>query len=305
MNKSVKAFQTYQQQLQLLSSRGMEIDFPDAALEKLTNINYYRLSGYWYPFREQIANASTHRLDNFYPGTTFEDVIHLYDFDERLRSAVFACLTPIELSLRALLGHYLGEVHECAHMKPDSLFLKDPNASKSYQKWISDYNKALSSSKEDFVLHHQDKYGGNLPIWVAVEILDWGKLSYLFVFSPLKVQQNVADSFGLTAPQLHSWMKSLNILRNICAHHGRLFNRGLSMKPRLPKDPAILGIPNPDEAMNRAFGQLTLIQYLLHRRNIGDSDLLPTVLESFPSVRIVPISHIGAPDDWRTFELWK
>ncbi|WP_336885566.1 Abi family protein [Arthrobacter sp. FW306-07-I] len=219
MTAPVKAYKTYTEQVDLLASRGMGIADREAAIQQLQHINYYRLSGYWYSFRRQ---GPAGRDDSFYTGTTFADVVRLYSFDASLRTATFASLTPIELALRALLGHALGTIDECAHLKPALL---GPRAGQgtSYVTWMQRYKKSLADSKEDFVKHHHAKYGGTLPVWAAVEILDWGALTYLYGFSPRQIQDDIADTFGLTAPQLESWMKSLNVLRNICAHHGRLF----------------------------------------------------------------------------------
>ena len=300
MPAAMKAFRSYVEQIDLLASRVMDVGDRDAAIKQLQHVNYYRLSGYWYPFRRR---AGHHREDDFYPGTTLQDVVKLYNFDETLRTATFACLTPIELTVRALLGHELGLIDECAHLRPELL---GPRASQgsTYETWIRRYEKNLQESKEDFVKHHHAKYGGTLPVWVATEILDWGALTYLYGFSPRPIQESVADKFGLAAPQLESWMKSLNVVRNICAHHGRLFNKVHAIKPKLPN---VGQFPHLDKArndMNRTYGQLSLIQHMLQHQAIGRPRLLPAVLRGYPDVKLLPISHIGAPLDWATSALW-
>lgn len=296
----VKAYKTYDEQIDLLASRGMSIGDRAAAIKQLQHINYYRLSGYWYSFRQQ---GSPGREDSFYSGTTFTDVVRLYSFDASLRIATFASLTPIELALRALLGHALGTIDECAHLKPALL---GPRASQgtSYAIWMQRYKKAFADSKEDFVKHHHAKYGGTLPVWAAVEILDWGALTYLYGFSPRQIQDSIADKFGLTAPQLESWMKSLNVVRNICAHHGRLFNKVHAIKPKLPSVGQLPQLDQARQEMNRTFGQLTLIQHMLRSLDVGRHQLLPAVLRTYPDVQLLPISHIGAPPGWATFPLW-
>lgn len=278
----------------------MGIADKDAALQQLQHINYYRLSGYWYSFRRQGPSG---RDDSFYAGTTFTDVVSLYNFDANLRTATFASLTPIELALRALLGHALGTIDECAHLKPTLL---GPRAAQgtSYSTWMRRYTKSLADSKEDFVKHHHAKYGGTLPVWAAVEILDWGALTYLYGFSPRQIQDDIAETFGLTAPQLESWMKSLNVLRNICAHHGRLFNKVHAIKPKLPNVGQLPELDHARHEMNQTFGQLTLIQHMLRTLKVGRIQLLPAVLHSYPDVQLLPISHIGAPPNWATAPLW-
>lgn len=170
MHDDVKAYRTYEEQVDLLAGRGMAIGDRGKAIATLQRVNYYRLSGYWYPFRQQVGGK---RVDDFYPGTSLDDVVALYEFDVRLRAATFSVLAPIELALRAHLGHELGRVDPCAHLDPDLL---GPTVQKgnSYRKWLEGYKSELSRSREDFVAHHHEKYGGRLPVWAAVEVLDWG-----------------------------------------------------------------------------------------------------------------------------------
>lgn len=231
MAEGVKAYKTYTEQVKIVAGRGMDMGDRDVAVEMLRRVNYYRLSGYWYPFRKQTPSG---REDAFYAGTRFSDVLALYEFDVRLRAATFAALAPVELAIRALLGHELGLIDPCAHLESSKL---GPTAQRGdqYPKWVRRYENELKQSREDFVNHHRQKYGGKLPIWAATELMDWGSLTYLYGFSPREVQDAVADACGLRAPQLSSWLKALNLVRNTCAHHGRLFNRVHTIAPKLPR----------------------------------------------------------------------
>lgn len=301
MHDEVKAHQTYAQQVQLLSARGMDVGDPDIAAQTLERVNYYRLSGYWYPFRQLVSGK---RVDDFFPGTRLADVVALYEFDARLRAATFSVLSPIELTMRALLGHELGKVDPCAHLDVEKLG-PTARAGDEYARWRENYEWELSRSREDFVAHHHDKYGGRLPVWAAVELLDWGGLSFLYGFAPRAAQDEVADACGLTAPQLTSWLKSLNLVRNTCAHHGRLFNKVHTITPRLPRVGVHPDLDKASTAWNRTFGQLTLIQFLLDRLDLGRTALLPAVVRGYPSVATVPLSHLGAESSWQSASpLW-
>ena len=301
MGGRLKSYRTYGEQVAILAERGMHIADGDVAAEVLSRVNYYRLSGYWYPFRVQDQSG---RGDEFYPGTTFNDVVALYEFDARLRAATFAALMPIELAIRTLLGHELGQIDPSVHLDPSRL---GPVARRgdAHAKWLRRYNVELSRSREDFVAHHQKKYGGQMPVWVAVELLDWGSLSHLYEFAPRAVQEAVSEVCALRAPQLGSWLKVLNVVRNTCAHHGRFFNRVHAITPKLPSRGLHGDLDAVDADWNRTFGQLTLIQYLLDRLDLGSTGALPAVVEVYPDVPFVPISHMGAPARWQeTGRLW-
>lgn len=301
MDGEVKEYRTYADQVGLLAQRGMDVGDPDQAATTMERINYYRLSGYWYPFRQINFGA---RVDDFHPGTRLADVVAMYDFDARLRAATFSVLAPIELAFRALLGHELGRVDPCAHLDAQLL---GPTARSggSYAKWREGYEWELNRSREDFVEHHHDKYGGRLPVWAAVELLDWGSLSFLYGFSPRPVQDAVADTCGLSGPQLASWLKSLNLVRNTCAHHGRLFNRVHTITPKLPRVGVHPDLDQVSTSWSRTFGQLTLIQFLLDRLGLGRMTLLPAVLKSYPDVQALPLAHVGADQSWQSASrLW-
>ena len=296
MGEDIKEFKTYNEQIDILVRRGMDIEDRDEATFLLQQVSYYRLSGYCYPFRE-FKNSS--RADTFFPGTRWRDVVDLYRFDSRLRTATFTALTPIELAIRAHLGHELGSLDPLIHLDSNKLGVTvDTPKEKKYNSWRKRYDRELESSREDFVKHHKQKYGGKLPVWAATEIMDWGSLTYLYEFSPRSVQDAISSRCGLNAPQLHSWLKALNIVRNICAHHGRLFNRVHTISPKLPAQGTHTDLDCINTDWKRTFGQLTLVQLLLDRLNVGNKKLLPTVVQSFPEVQIVPISHMGAPDNW-------
>lgn len=302
---SVKPFKSYEDQLALLEQRGMHVRDRESAIRFLSRVNYYRLSGYWYPMRIFTSETNS-ALDRFQEGTTFELVKDLYEFDESLRNAVFSELGKIETAMRTIIGHSLGEMSPTIHLCPDRLSARARQTQRRsnqtvHQKWLQKYELALAITKEDFVTHHKERYDGVLPVWAAVEVMDWGMLSHLYAMSPNPAKNRVADICGLRGPQLESWLKSLNILRNYSAHHARMFNRSYDLRPKLSEEPSLVAIK---ETTNRAFGQLSLIQYLLRKLEIAPGIRIPEVLSRYPENELVPFSRVGAPSDWSELNLW-
>ena len=218
---------------------------------------------------------------------------------------MFAELDRVEMAVRTMLGHELGRINPLIHLEPHRLGARAHQRRKDgrtvHDVWLAKYQSALKSSKEDFVAHHNSKYDGTLPIWVAVEVMDWGMLSYLYGISPYIVRNRIAEQCKLTGPQMESWLKSLNIVRNYAAHHARMFNRVYDIKPKLNNDLRLAPIA---EGMNRAFGQLSLIQYLHLQLNLSPADRLPKLFDTYPHNPIVPLSRTGAPDNWHELTLW-
>ena len=228
----------------------MVIDNIEAAQKALETISYYRLSGYSYPFRQYDKESRT-RSDQFSPKTNLEQVLALYRFDERLRTTTFQELSRIEVGLRALIGYALGTEHPYLHLAslrlgPSGFDKENNHETDEYRRWISSYNRNLRRSQEDFIQHYKSEYSGKLPIWVAVHILEWGQLAMLFKMAPIHCQDSIANSLQLSRPQVNSWLENLRILRNICAHQGRLFNRTLR-QVKLPQDAERLGIKGSSE----------------------------------------------------------
>ena len=152
----------------------------------------------------------------FAPATSLTQVEAIWEFDNRLRAAAFGPLQHVETYLRALLGYHLGEVDPMIHRKPELLSM---DRASDYPLWIAKLDRLVRDSREEFIVHHREKRNSIVPIWVAVDVLDWGGLSYLYSFAPLGVRDNVAQAFGLNAAQLKSWVRALNVVRNVCAHH--------------------------------------------------------------------------------------
>lgn len=296
-----------------MESRGMRIDHPDAA-EALSAVNYYRLSGYSYPFRKTGEQGT--KGSDFLPGTSLSRVLELYDFDRKLRTVVFDALAPIEVSLRTALGHELAKIDPEIHLQPRLLGtlaqVKQRGGtilgSHEYNRWINRYKDSVDDSREEFVEHHRNCYNGVLPIWVAVEVLDWGGLSRLYKLAPRNVQDAVAQPWGLSAPQLTTWLRSLNIVRNICAHHGRLFNRNIAVArvkmPYVGMHPD-LDAAGPYDA--RLFGNLSLIQYLRVKQGHGVSRPLIALMATFKPCQIVQWESLGVADPAviGTIDLWR
>jgi len=282
----------------------------EVARHALETLGYYRLSGYWYSFREHAPEEALGcRSDLFIPGTSFDQVIRLYDFDTQLRVTVFKELTKIEVSLRAIIGYEIGEVDPLLHLTATSLNERAWNSAEQkekrlYKDWKRRYQNSLKNSTETFVQHHVENYGGTLPIWCAVHILDWGSLQTLFSMLPKEIRRPIAAKLRLTPSVLDSWLNCLRVIRNISAHHSRFFNRSLSNTPTIPHNASEIGIMGLSEAKNKCFDQLTLIQYLTCTMGLGDGTALPSVLATFPATDVVPLRATGTPDNWQSLPLW-
>ena len=293
MPTNQKQFKTYEEQIKLLTDRGMIVTHPEEAKVTLARINYYRLSGYWFPYFDKKHNRFT-------PDLTFDKIVALYNYDSKLRHCLLDALSEVEITFRALLGYELGKHHPLCYRdsnKMGKIAQKDGTHSKQYQDWLVRFQEVKEKSKEEFVIHHNACYQGEMPIWVAVEIMDWGLLSRLYSLSPSAVQQNIASRCALTQPQVASWLKSLNIARNMAAHHSRMYNRAFSILPKLPKNACW----EPIRAVtNRVFTIIVMLIYLHKQFHISDGLFLHEIIKGFPGDPEKRQKALGVPENWES-----
>lgn len=316
-----KPYLTFEQQLDLLKSRGLDVADDARALFYLQHIGYYRLSAYWYPMRQLVTSQGnftpSSRLDTFQPGSTFDQALSLYVFDKRLRLLALDAIERIEVAFRVDVAYLLGRKNKFAHTKPEFFNQRSINKKQAgtnctvYQNWVKKNNDLIFRSKEDFVIHYEEKYGKPFPIWVVVELWEFGMLSTFFQFMKRNDKDNIAAKYGLPNGDLmSSWLRALNFVRNVAAHHSRLWNKNLVDQPKLPQFGAVQDfnpvIEQQDTVKSRVFMVLCIMLYLM--RTISPNSSWPVrlreLLNSFPSIPGLSLRNMGFPDGWDTHPLW-
>ncbi len=306
------------EQLETLKRRGLHVDDDKAALNYLQRIGYYRLSGYWYPLRIIDKTVSEReqrpvRLDAFVPGSRFEDVVKLYVFDKKLRLMAMDALERIEMAVRVDVAHLLGRYDSCAHENPDCLhggFTKQRIKSgkergrTSHEVWLDKYYQLLDRSRRlPFVAHHRDAYGGRLPIWVAIEVWDFGLLSRFLAGMRINDQQEIADRYGVKDGRTFAgWLRALNFMRNVAAHHSRMWNINVLEVAPLPAG-------WPDMPNTRPFFYFCLMQSLLRTicpNSSWGQRFVALLRDDFPPLphAAAPLEDIGLCQGWEQWDLW-
>lgn len=273
-----KPFLDLPQQLALLKQRGLKVRNDAEALECLHRNGYYRLSAYWYPFRELVPFSNPpQRKDQFLEGSVFEDAMALYRFDKAFKLLLLDALERIEIAARVEIALRMGAQSPFAYA--DSTLLHpnfsrpDRNGRVNYQMWHDKFDAAVYRSRDDFVLHYKRKYGSQapLPIWIAIELWDFGMLSRIFGGLKIRDRRAVAARFAVPDERLmESWLRSLNYVRNVIAHHGRLWNLGLVDRPKLPARGVINDFDDltfDPEANQRIYSICCILSYLSRSTN--------------------------------------
>ncbi len=284
---TAKPFKSYQKQLSILQSRGMIITDIHQALKKLEEISYYRLSGFWYVFRKVAADSNGNviqqpynqnvpkRLDDFYPNTTFSNVLDLYLFDKNLRLLMLDALERIEIYIRSIIAYEMGKSNPMAYEDDqyiDAKFLiVNPKTQKSrWDQWKDDNNSHIDRSHEDCIRWHVVS-GKQMPIWVVTEAWDFGLMSRYFSMLKGKYKNKICSRIdqNLTPNVLNNWLVELNTLRNRCAHHTRIWNQVANNPILMPNIPYFQGINLSADSRARIHGTIAVIWFMVHK--IGSS----------------------------------
>lgn len=287
---------TYEAQLDQLMSRGLTVHDAPRALHYLQHINYYRLGAYWLPFE---ADHATHR---FRTGTAFDDVLNLYIFDRELRLLIMDAIERIEVSIRARWAYTMAHRYG-PHCHLDRQLFKPQWR---YDARLAALRAEVERSQETFIQHLRNTYNEPLPpIWALVEVMTFGQLSQWYANTRKRRDRNdVARTYDFDESVLTSFLHHLTTVRNICAHHARLWNREFTIMPKLPKDRPEKLVPALDSGGDRRiYNTLTMMLYLMNQVSPGHHwrDRLLNLLTDH---RIDP-TQMGFPENWSARPFWR
>lgn len=318
-------------------TRGLLIPDVEWATRNLSHISYYRLSAYAIPYTR--PGSADHR---FLPDTCFDDILSLYVFDRELRLLLLDAIERVEVAVRAqLCNHmsitygndpfwYLDESHfkreyghkrllaslerqldeERRRLESDLRQLeKRPSLSSAQREALSQ-----KARQETFLRHYLCSYDHPRlpPCWMMVEMLTWGDLSYLYgglVRAP--DQKAIARGVGTHAELLTSWLKGINLVRNICAHHARLWNRELGVNVKLPTSDKVrwleqsIVLSDPHIRWEkRLYPVLVALQSLLYTISPASrwAERLAALLAKYPHISL---AHMGIPANWQQDPFWQ
>ena len=218
----MKIHKSIESQVSILESHGLIIKDEQFAKETLSSINYYRLSGYLFQFRKPDGQ--------YIDGLTFERILNLYTFDSKLTRTLMYALEDVEESIKTKFSYELS-----SSFPNNPLIYLNPSIYKDsteLKKFVDIFKKAKKdNSVLPFIKHHEIKYGGDLPIWVAVEIMTMGNILKLYNNLKTKYQKAIAKKYNTGPVQLLSWIENLTYTRNHLAHYMRIYNYNFGRIP--------------------------------------------------------------------------
>lgn len=298
MREYPKQILTIQQQIQTYIDAGMEIKSVDDVEKALKTVGYYRLRGYSF----QLYDNATKK---YLPGTKFEEIMQLYNFDQELSIIIFAMLSKIEVALRVRLTEALL-IYKDSLVLQDSSIFKDK---KTYWQNSSTVASEIARSNDVFIKHNFKRHEGEIPLWAAVEVMSFGTLSK--IVKNLKTGKNSAYSVfaesykyistkgNLVKPSmqmLSSWIHAVAVLRNMCAHNSRIYNRTIHTTPEIVDIDKI----NPTPVHNGLYQVLLAMKYLRPTNEVWNEFVEQLEQLINKNQEVVSLLAMNFPNDWKT-----
>ena len=281
------------EQINLLKLDGLSFKDESKAKHILENISLFRMKSYLMPLRE-IGQRK------FKKRACFEEAYALYKFDSELRKIICSELEKIEVSIRTQLSLIMGDYFGIYWFEKSENF-RNPSR---HSGLLSSVKSELCRSDDEAIIGFQRKYSNLFPpTWITFEISSFGTLSMMYRYlRPGQARRKVARFYGLSDTVMESWLHAIVYVRNICAHHSRLWNRKLSINALIPRSPQRTFITIPKDT-KRVYYVLSIILYFLQTINPKNTFALrfKQLLSKYSNV---DTRAMGFPENWEEEKLW-
>lgn len=284
--KELKKHLSISEQIDLLQSRGLIIEDKSAVEDALSNINYYRLSGYLHDFKRDLSG-------NYVSGLTWGRIKHIYDFDRKLCRILMYALEDIEETFKTRLSYTITSSYPA-----DPLIYLRPNVYRFYDPYIGFlqhfYREKENNKNLPFVKHHVDKYGGMLPTWVAVELFTMGNLQAVYKNLNTKYQKQLAKEYNTGPRQLANWIENLTFTRNHLAHYMRVYNFNFGRTPA-----ACRNHKHDFIRSQMIFDQIYIISCMYSDANDWNNYVISEIKELLTEYEsYIEFTGLGFPENW-------
>lgn len=287
-----KDFKTIDEQLKLLRSRGLTVINEDVAKTFLLYNNYYRISGYSLTLRKNNV---------FFPNATFQNIIDIYNFDHDLRHLLLKYIEIIEVKIKSIYTYEFTKKYGPTGYLNSQLFTNPARYSEIISRTTE--QKKLRLSHEAYLKHFVVDLQQDVPLWAYIDLFTIANISFFYSISDPIIKKIVAIRFNLHMSSndklLGQFMHSMTIIRNLCAHGSRLYNRLFEQRPSLNKKELSLLRANKDNTIDNAhlYGFIFIMKRLLHNNEFtAMKEEIILLTKRYP---FVLMKHYGFRDDWK------
>ena len=302
----IKTFKTIDEQIEILKSKGLEIDDINYAKSILLRENYFFLSGY----RHLFLKSPKDRM--FLPGTNFKELYALFNFDRQIRNIFFKNILIVENNAKSIFSYQLSRkygIKEKNYLNPSNF---DRSNDKARQ--VNDLLKKIkrqirvNGGQHSATMHYMTNYG-YVPFWVVVKVLSFGLISELFTIMKREDQKDIAELYGISVESLLTYLPILANFRNLCAHEDIMYDHRTQRVIDDTKYHAYLNIPKTDGdyiyGKDDLFGLIIILKQLLSKEDFTllinelsyELDILDGKIDTIELDKI--LDRMGIPANFR------
>ena len=287
-----KSFKTIDEQLDILISRGLKVNNKEKAKKFLLHNNYYRVSGYSLTLRNH---------DVFFKSAEFQNIVDIYNFDHEIRHIILEYIEIIEVTVKSVYSYIFTKQH-------GSIGYLNPNFFTNTDKYNDIIQKAEAQKKarlphEAYLKHYIEDLNQEVPFWAYVDLLTISNISFLYTISETDIKNEVASEFGLTMKKgsqiFAKYMHSMTIIRNLCAHGSRLYNRLFEQKPSLNRKEQALLIKDEQGNIDNShlYGFILIMRRLLSKDDF--EEMKKKIINLTKTYPFVSMHYYGFRCDWK------
>lgn len=304
-----KTFKTLEEQIDILTRKGLIIDDVDTAQAILLRENYFFINGYRHLFMKSDVDRT------FIEGTTFREVYAMFYFDRQLRNIIFKHILIVENNLKSILSYVMSKNHgfkENNYLNPNN-FVKDSRRNRQINDLIRKMKRQISvNGKQHTATAHYLNHYGYIPLWVVVKVLSFGIVGELYTILQYQDQKEIADVFGVDIYSMVEYLPILANYRNLCAHEDICYINKTQKFIEDTKYHHLLNIPKLDDeyalGKNDLFALVIIFKFVLNEDNFNlfineveyELNRLEGRLKSISINKV--LLEMGFPDNYKEIE---
>lgn len=270
-----KPFKTYEELIEIMRSRHIEINDKDFALLAMQNFSYYGIvNGYKNTFL-QVPGS-----DNFIPGTQFEELYTLHIIDTALNNILFKYILYLEKALKSRLSYLVSRKYgvytdrnDFACLDPSDYLYKNhySNSSKRRSNILKSLKEQMLYTHKNPSIEHYKKNKNHIPAWILTTNITYGLSIEWYNILKSEDKKSICSSFitsfSLSDAEIKEFVRKTFDLtkeyRNKIAHGSRTFS--ILPLPQLPKKQLLTLTYNTvsEKEYNKGMGQTNTMAVLL------------------------------------------
>ena len=300
-----KEFKTLDEQIEILKNRGLVINDIDKTEELLLRENYFFINGYRHIFMKN------HKEDSFIPGTTFEELYAVFQFDRSFRNVLFKNLLIVENNLKSIIAYKLSKkygIREKDYLKPSN-FSQDIKKVRQVNDVLNKIKRQikLNGRQHSATLHYISNYG-YVPLWILVKLLSFGMINELYSILKPDDKLAIAEYYNLDVETLGIYIALLSNYRYLCAHEDIVYDHRTQKEIPDTRYHMELDVPTTNDeyvyGKNDIFAVIIMLKCMLTESDFTDFvnevsydlNLLDGRVNIIPQSKI--LDRMGFPSNW-------